>query len=120
MGVTTFTCLGISSQHSYIPSKYQNSPSDHALKETYKKLKIRPKKYSFLDRGSDERQYNSPGIDMPITTVFRSKFASFKEYHTSMDNFEFLNLKALNSSLKVLKKSATNTFRQIIIPNLKY
>jgi len=99
------TCLGISSQHSYIPSKYQNSPSDHALKETYKRLKIKPKKYSFLDRGSDERQYNSPGIDLPITTVFRSKFASFKEYHTSMDNFEFLNLKALNDSLKVLKKS---------------
>jgi aminopeptidase-like protein len=99
------TRLGISSQHSYIPSKYQNSPSDHALKETYKRLKIKPKKYSFLDRGSDERQYNSPGIDLPITTVFRSKFASFKEYHTSMDNFEFLNLKALNDSLKVLKKS---------------
>ena len=105
IGGYNLTCLGISSQHSYIPSKYKNSPSDHALKEAYKKLKIKPKKYSFLDRGSDERQYNSPGIDMPITTVFRSKFASFKEYHTSMDNFEFLNLKALNSSLKVLKKS---------------
>ncbi len=105
IGGYNLTCLGISSQHSYIPSKYQNSPSDHALKETYKKLKIKPKKYSFLDRGSDERQYNSPGIDLPITTVFRSKFASFKEYHTSMDNFEFLNLKALNDSLKVLKKS---------------
>ena len=105
IGGYNLTCLGISSQHSYILSKYQNSPSDHALKETYKRLKIKPKKYSFLDRGSDERQYNSPGIDLPITTVFRSKFASFKEYHTSMDNFEFLNLKALNDSLKVLKKS---------------
>ena len=105
IGGYNLTCLGISSQHSYIPSKYQNSPSDYALKESYKKLKITPKKYSFLERGSDERQYNSPGIDLPITTVFRSKFGSFKEYHTSMDNFEFLDLKALNGSFEVLKKS---------------
>ena len=105
IGGYNLTCLGISSQHSYIPSKYKNSPSDFALKESYKKLKIKPKKYSFLERGSDERQYNSPGIDLPITTVFRSKFATFKEYHTSMDNFEFLSSKALDDSYKVIKKS---------------
>ena len=41
-------------------SKYQNSPSDEALIKAYKELKIdNYKVYSFLERGSDERQYNS-------------------------------------------------------------
>ena len=40
-----------------------------------------------------------------MTTVFRSKFGKFKEYHTSLDNFNFISSKALNESFKVLKKS---------------
>ena len=105
IGGFNLTCLGNEAHHSFIPSKYGRSPSDFALIETYKKLKIKPKKYSFLERGSDERQYNSPGIDLPITNVFRSKFGKFPEYHTSLDNFNFVTSKALNESFKVIKKS---------------
>ena len=42
---------------------------------------------------------------MPITTVCRSKFGKFKEYHTSLDNFNFIKPKALEDSFKVIKKS---------------
>lgn len=105
IGGYNLTCLGNDAHHSYIPSKYKVSPSDHALISSYKSLKLKAKKYSFLERGSDERQYNSPGVDLPVTTVFRSKFGKFKEYHTSLDNFNFISSKALNESFKVLKKS---------------
>ena len=105
IGGYNLTCLGDEARHSYMLSKYANSPSDKSLIEAYKILKIKAKRYSFLERGSDERQYNSPGVDLPITSMFRSKYGTYKEYHTSLDNFDFITAKGLNESFKVAKKA---------------
>ena len=86
-------------------SKYQKSPSDEAIIEAYKKLKIKNyKKYSFLKRGSDERQFNSPGIDLPII-YFRTKYGEHHEYHTSLDNFNLVTKKGLIGGYKVAKQA---------------
>ena len=79
IGGYNLSCIGDERQHSCLLSKYENSPSDKALIEAYKKLRIKYKKYSFLKRGSDERQFNSPGIDLPITSIFRSKYGSYRK-----------------------------------------
>lgn len=105
IGGYNLTCLGDEGGYGYILSKYNNSPSDEALRKTFRQLNLNSKRYSFLERGSDERQYNSPGIDLPITTFFRSKFGKFKEYHTSLDDFNFITVKGLNDSFKVIKSS---------------
>ena len=105
LGGYNLTCIGDDKNHSYILSKYQNSPSDYALLEAYKKFKIKKKEYSFLERGSDERQYNSPGIDLGITSVFRTKFNEYKEYHTSFDNFKVMTLKGVKGGYRVIKKA---------------
>ena len=62
IGGFNLSCIGDERKHSCMLSKYKNTPSDEAIIEAYKKLKIKKFKiYSFLERGSDERQYNSPG-----------------------------------------------------------
>ena len=113
------SCIGDERKHSCILSKYENSPSDNALKYAYKKLKINYKTYSFLLRGSDERQYNSPGIDLPVTTICRSKFDEYKEYHSSLDNFEVVTFKGLKGGYTVVKE-AINFLLNNTYPKSRY
>ena len=100
------SCIGDERQHSCMFSKYQNSPSDEAVIEAYKLLNIKNYKiYSFLKRGSDERQYNSPGIDLKISGIFRTKYGEYPEYHTSLDNFNLVTLKGCIGGFNVARKS---------------
>ena len=115
IGGYNLTCVGDERMHSCMLSKYENSPSDSALLQTYKKLKIKYKKYSFLERGSDERQFNSPGIDLGITSIFRSKYNTYPEYHSSHDDFSLCTKKGLKDSFLVAK-NAIQTMQKMIIP----
>jgi aminopeptidase-like protein len=106
IGGYNLSCVGDERQHSCMFSKYQNSPSDEAIIEAYKLLKIKNYKiYSFLKRGSDERQYNSPGIDLKISSIFRTKYGEYPEYHTSLDNFNLITIKGCSGGFNVARKS---------------
>ena len=119
IGGYNLSCIGDERTYSCMLSKFKNSPSDYALIEAYKKLKIKKFKiYSFSKRGSDERQYNSPGIDIPISSIFRSKYNTYPEYHTSLDNFNFVTLKGITGGFKVAK-TAINNLLNMLIPKSK-
>ena len=106
IGGYNLSCIGDERKHSCMLFKNENSPSDEALLLSYKKMNIRDYKiYPFLNRGSDERQYNSPGIDLGITSIFRSKYTEYPEYHTSLDNFDVVTLKGLTGGYNVAKNS---------------
>ena len=106
IGGYNLSCIGDERKHSCMLSKNENSPSDEAILLSYKKMNIRNYKiYPFLNRGSDERQYNSPGIDLGITSIFRSKYTEYPEYHTSLDNFDVVTLKGLTGGYNVAKNS---------------
>jgi len=106
IGGYNLSCIGDERQHSCMFSKYQNSPSDEAVIEAYKLLKIKNYKvYSFLKRGSDERQYNSPGVDLKISSIFRTKYGEYPEYHTSLDNFNLVTIKGCLGGFNVARKS---------------
>ena len=106
IGGYNLSCIGDERHHSCMFSKYQNSPSDEAIIEAYRLLKIKNYKvYSFLKRGSDERQYNSPGVDLKISSIFRTKYSEYPEYHTSLDNFKLVTLRGCKGGFDVAKKS---------------
>ncbi len=106
IGGYNLSCIGDERQHSCMLSKYKNSPSDEAVIEAYKFLKIKNYKvYSFLERGSDERQYNSPGVDLKISSIFRTKYGKYPEYHTSLDNFNIVTKNGCSGGFNVARES---------------
>ena len=86
-----------------LTTKYNDTIIDKLCSDAYKKLGFKVKKYSFLERGSDERQFSSPGVDLPMISMMRSKYNTYKEYHTSKDNFDFMNAEGLKKSFKIHK-----------------
>ena len=119
IGGYNLSCIGDDRQHSCMFTKYGNAPSDESIIAAYKKLKIKKYKvYSFLKRGSDERQFNSPGVDLKISSIFRTKYGEYPEYHTSLDNFNLVTLKGILGGYKVAKE-AIKILQQKIIPRNK-
>ena len=113
------TCVGDSRTYSYLPSRNGNTISDliakHVLKWTYKNFKY----YSWNERGSDERQYCAPGIDLPIATIMRSKYGCYPEYHTSLDKLgTVVTTKGLGGSYEVFTK-VLNAIEKNFYPKYK-
>ena len=117
IGGFNLSCIGDERQHSCMLSKYGNTPADKAILEAYRKLRIKFKKYSFLESGSDERQYCTPGVDLPIASIFRTKYGKYPEYHTSLDNFNLVTKKGIMGGFKVSKKSVEILQNKIIPKN---
>jgi len=96
------TCVGDNRNISLVRSPRGNSLSDMAIESlliTEKNKKI----YNFKYRGSDERQFNSPLVDLNMSVFCRTKFGEFDEYHTSGDNLKFISPQGLEKSFIKLK-----------------
>ena len=99
------SCIGDEREYSYISSRSGNTIADQIAKKILFSIDKKFKKYSWLERGSDERQFCSPGVDLPICTISRSKFGKYKEYHNSLDVIgKVVTKNGMNSSLTLLKK----------------
>jgi len=93
------TCVGDPGVFSYLKTRAEDTLVDritlHVLENTEDEFNL----YNFLARGSDERQYNAPGIDLPVGSLMRSKYHEYPEYHTSADNLDFVTDEALKQTL---------------------
>ncbi len=89
------TCVGDDGNYTYKRSKNASRDVDTVV-EHY--LKYSNKLHSVIDfsiGGSDERQYCSPGFNLPVGSLMRTMYQRFKEYHTSLDNKSFISFPAM-------------------------
>jgi aminopeptidase-like protein len=97
------TLLGDSTPFQYKKSRQGNTEIDRIM-EYLLKNDSGSKMLDFSPYGYDERQFCSPGFNLPVGRLTRTPFEEFPEYHTSADNLNFINANNLSSSLVLLFK----------------
>ena len=96
------TCVGDGGPFTYKPSFHGDSLVDraalHALRHSGMEYNVIPYNPGI---GSDERQFNAPGLRLPMGSIMRTMYGEFDEYHTSKDDLEFVSADDLMKSLEV-------------------
>ncbi len=95
------TCIGDQSSFHYKKSRRGNAEVDRAVMHVLSHQTTSPEFLDFSPYGYDERQYCSPGFNLPVGCLMRSTWGTFPEYHTSADNLEFIRPTQLAESLRV-------------------
>ncbi|HEX5999629.1 MAG TPA: DUF4910 domain-containing protein [Hyphomicrobiaceae bacterium] len=100
------SCVGDGGGPTYKKSRRGDAEIDramaHVLKHDGRRSGRQPEILEFSPYGYDERQYCSPGFDLPVGLFQRSRFGAFPEYHTSADNLGFITPEHLESSYRMV------------------
>ena len=101
-------CLGNGEKITYKKSRIGNSLADKAVLNVVRNLKYPNEIVDFFPDGGDERQFCSPGFNLPIGSIMRNMYTrpneserGFKEYHTSLDDENFISFKTVIESIKI-------------------
>jgi aminopeptidase-like protein len=96
------TCLGDRGGFNYKRSRQGNAGIDRIVEQALSKSAEPYALHEFSPYGYDERQFCSPGFNLPVGCLMRSQWGRFPEYHTNADNLEFIDPASLDRSLRVL------------------
>ena len=97
------TCIGDEGDFSFLASRTGTTPIDRIARRVVRRTP-RPVEYSYLDRGSDERTYGAPGIDLPLISLMRTKYGSYRGYHSSLDDLDFVTPTGLQGGLDLVRE----------------
>jgi aminopeptidase-like protein len=92
------TCVGDAGRFTYKKSRRGDAEIDRAAQHVLTHCGYPYIVQEFSPYGYDERQYCSPGFNLPVGCLMRSPHGSFPEYHTSADNLEFVRPESLQVS----------------------
>ena len=98
------SCVGDNRTYSMVSTKYEDTLADRVLNNVLKFHYPDYIRYSFMQRASDERQYGSAGVDLPVCAFCRSKYHEYPEYHTSADNMDLISPEGLSGAYEVMVK----------------
>ena len=93
------TCIGDSGGFHYKKSRRGDADIDRAVASVLRHCGESSEILDFSPNGYDERQYCSPGFNLPVGCLMRSVWGTFPEYHTSADNLDFIQPASLAASL---------------------
>jgi aminopeptidase-like protein len=88
----------------YKQSRRGDVPIDRIVAHVLRHDEVPHRITSFVPYGYDERQYCSPGFDLPVGCLMRTPNGEYPEYHSSADNLSLLRPESLSHSLAVLRR----------------
>lgn len=85
------SCVGDKGCLTYKKTREGNSLIDRIAENVLKNCGVQYKLLDFFPWGSDERQFSSPGFNLPVGSLMRTPYGMYGEYHTSADNLQFID-----------------------------
>jgi aminopeptidase-like protein len=116
-GLVITTCGG-PGKYGYKQSWEKENFINKMIEEVFEENNIDFITYPFDIHGSDERQYSSQGFRINCATITKDKYYEYKEYHTSLDNLDFVKAENLNRTLNLYLQLISKMDKNIVYKNL--